>query len=221
LSNVAFCPGPWAFDNLAGYRHLTRVDIGANTLVDALRLALRDPQTPKRPLPQGEFGVVSIHRFENVFRRHQLTRILKLLEHIAISYALVLVLHPATERNLRRFGLFPKLQESERFILWPRVGYRQFITLVSRAQFVVTDGGGNQEELSYMGIPTLLMRAATERMEGIGANAVLCGYEIRAVDDFLSRVRRHDFPKFWLEEGRPSAKLVDALLTGYAPGYGG
>ena len=33
---------------------------------------------------------------------------------------------------------------------------------------MITDGGSNQEELSYLGKPTLLMRRATERQEGLG-----------------------------------------------------
>ena len=45
--------------------------------------------------------------------------------------------------------------------------------LLRGAQFVITDGGSNQEELHYMGKPCLIMRRATERLEGIGKNAIL------------------------------------------------
>jgi UDP-N-acetylglucosamine 2-epimerase (non-hydrolysing) len=57
--------------------------------------------------------------------------------------------------------------------LSPRLGYRDFLHLASRAACVLTDGGSNQEELSALGVPTLVMREHTERNDGLGANALM------------------------------------------------
>ncbi|HHX81694.1 MAG TPA: hypothetical protein GX696_01765 [Pseudomonadaceae bacterium] len=52
--------------------------------------------------------------------------------------------------------------------LRPRYDYFRFIGLVKGAEYVITDGGSNQEECFYLGKPCLLMRKATERDEGVG-----------------------------------------------------
>jgi UDP-N-acetylglucosamine 2-epimerase (non-hydrolysing) len=45
--------------------------------------------------------------------------------------------------------------------------------LLSRAALLLTDSGGLQEEATYLGIPTLVLREQTERPEGVEAG-VLC-----------------------------------------------
>lgn len=45
--------------------------------------------------------------------------------------------------------------------------------LLSRATLLLTDSGGLQEEATYLGVPTLVLREQTERPEGVSAG-VLC-----------------------------------------------
>ena len=70
-----------------------------------------------------------------------------------------------------------RLDENPRIELRPRYTYFDFFALLKRADFVVTDGGSIQEESAYLGIPCLLLRKATEREEGLGANVVLSNYD--------------------------------------------
>ena len=65
------------------------------------------------------------------------------------------------------------------------MGYIEFVGLMQGARFVIADGGSNQEELSYLGIPTLLMRKATERQEGLATTAILCPYNEQILERFL------------------------------------
>jgi len=53
--------------------------------------------------------------------------------------------------------------------------------------FVVTDGGSNQEECAYLGKPTLLLRKATERKEGLEEHCVLSRYDPAVIDSFISQ----------------------------------
>lgn len=185
LSDIAYCPGRWAYNNMEKYRAL-RIDTGANTIRDALDIAIAT-ESPSENIV-GDHAVFSIHRFENIFFRRRLTRIIELLERIAARHPVVFVLHPATRVQLARFNLMSRLDSNPRATLVPRMGYMDFMGLVSRAAFVVTDGGSNQEELSYLGVPTLLMRRATERTEGIGESVTLCNYDENIVDAFLQKV---------------------------------
>jgi len=63
LSDIAFCPGEWAMRNMEGYR-CERINTGMNTIVDAVRMATANSAaTPSKD----SYGVISIHRFENIF----------------------------------------------------------------------------------------------------------------------------------------------------------
>jgi UDP-N-acetylglucosamine 2-epimerase (non-hydrolysing) len=57
--------------------------------------------------------------------------------------------------------------------LIPPQGYRNFVALLSRCRFVLTDSGGVQEEAPSLGKPVLVMRDTTERPEGIAAGTAL------------------------------------------------
>jgi len=212
LADIAFCPDAWSASNLKRYR-LKVVDTQGNTLLDGLRSALNLGRMPPNPIPEGAFGVVSIHRFENIFFKKRLARILDMLEDAATRYPLVFVLHPATRRNLTRDGHMERLAANPRFHLWPRMGYFDFVTLLNRSAFVITDGGSNQEELSYLGKPTLLMRQATERQDGLGANVVLSGYDPGRVRAFIDDIEQRAGTAIPLHSLlSPSAIIVDSLL---------
>lgn len=213
LADIAFCPDDWSLSNLKRYR-MRKVNTQGNTLIDALRIGLGLHRQPPLPIPDGMFGVVSLHRFENIFSRKRLEHILGLLEEAATRHPLVFVLHPATRRNLMRYGLMARLADNPGFHLWPRMGYFEFVTLLDRSAFVITDGGSNQEELSYLGKPTLLMRRATERKEGLGANVALSGYDRDNVLAFLDRIGRERHSAAPIDDmPSPSAIIVDALCT--------
>ena len=210
LADIAFCPDAWSQGNLAGFRLQTK-NTGGNTLLDALRIALTATHPLPREIPGESFGVVSVHRFENIFREERLRHILSLIEESAGRYPLVFVLHPATRRNLEKFGLFERLERHPRIHLWPRMGYFEFVSLISRAAFVITDGGSNQEELSYLDKPTLLMRQATERQEGVGRNVTLSGYDRGRLLAFLDGLGTRPPGVANLGTALPSAAVADAL----------
>lgn len=210
LADIAFCPDAWAASNLKRYQ-LRVVDTQGNTLIDALRLALKSGKSLPLTPPEGAFGIVSLHRFENIFKRERLLAILDMLAEAAEKYPLVFVLHPATRRNLEKFGLYERLALNPRFHLWPRMGYFEFVSLLTRARFVITDGGSNQEELSYLGKPALLMRRATERQEGLGENVVLCGYRRTILLEFLDGLRSGRDFSGPLPANSPTKAIVDDL----------
>lgn len=61
-------------------------------------------------------------------------------------------------------------------------GYRQFVWLMDRCHFVLTDSGGVQEEAPALGKPVLVMRETTERPEGVATgNARLVGCDRGAI----------------------------------------
>jgi UDP-N-acetylglucosamine 2-epimerase (non-hydrolysing) len=62
------------------------------------------------------------------------------------------------------------------------VGYEDFIWLMDRAYFVLSDSGGIQEEAPSVGKPVLVMRTTTERPEGVEAGTCrLVGTDPRTI----------------------------------------
>lgn len=197
LSHILFCPGSWAVANLSTLPG-ERVDIGSNTLADALRFAVSSIDTTEIDIPKEPFAVVSLHRFENLYSRATLERLVAIVERISCKRRLVFILHQPTEKKLHDFGLYERLANSPNVELRKRYDYFRFIKLVSAADFVVSDGGSNQEECFYLGKPILLLRKTTERQEGLGENCVLSRYDLEVIDRFVanwsSYIRLPRFP---------------------------
>jgi UDP-N-acetylglucosamine 2-epimerase (non-hydrolysing) len=212
LSHLAFCPGVWAYANMGRYG-VKRFNIGQNTLLDALIIALAAPLKTLLPFEPEQFGIVSIHRFENIFNRSRLSNIVRLIEKAAAKYPVAFVLHPATRKKLLQFGLLVELEHNPRIRLLSRMGYFEFVQLIKNAKFVITDGGGNQEELSYLRVPTLLMRKATERQEGLKTTATLCGYNENILDQFLTTLPKGKSHNVQIAEVSPAKLVVDKLVA--------
>ena len=189
LSNKAYCPGNWAVNNLKKYKHLELVNTQQNTLIDSLNIAIK--QIKKEGSPLKEYGVVSIHRFENIYNQKRLQFIINSVHEAAQTTPIIFVMHPVTKKRLTKTRLLSSLQSNKNIILKNRCGYIEFTALLARSTFVITDGGSNQEELTYLKIPTLLMRKATERPEGLEENVVLSEYSSVITKSFLSEVQHN------------------------------
>ena len=73
-------------------------------------------------------------------------------------------LNPNVQEPVKRL-----LGSHDRIALIPPVSYREFIWLMDRCRFVLSDSGGVQEEAPGLGKPVLVMRDTTERPEGVAA----------------------------------------------------
>ncbi len=65
--------------------------------------------------------------------------------------------------------------------LLPPQSYEPFVALMCRAELVLTDSGGVQEEAPALGKPTLVMREKTERTECLGSGATLVGTSVQRI----------------------------------------
>jgi UDP-N-acetylglucosamine 2-epimerase (non-hydrolysing) len=151
--------------------------------------------------------VVSLHRFELLNSRRLLTETLEELADTAQTKPLLFVDHPVTSAAIERFAL-DRVFDSERFVRIPRLRFFDFVRVVRRASFVVTDSGGSQEECYYLDLPCLVHRTRSERREGLGENALLSGMQVDVLRRFLANPsvyrRRSSFPSV-----SPSAVIVD------------
>lgn len=187
LSDIFFCPGIWAKNNLKKYKGI-KINTKYNTLFDALHLAIKNKV--KIAFPNKKYAIVSIHRFENIFKKEKFKNIIKLLNKISESQQLLFILHEPTKKQLKKFK-FNNLLNKKNIKICPRHDYFEFIKLINKSEFVITDGGSNQEECFYMGKPCLLMRETTERKEGLKKNVVISKFNEKVILNFVKNYKKY------------------------------
>ena len=209
LADIYICPGESSLMNLKKYRG-EKINTSYNTQADTIDFGLKNCDKAELKLPEKKYVVASIHRYENIFNKERLEHIAGLLEKIAKKFIVIFVLHPATSDQLDKLGLRSRFEKNKNFELVKRFEYLPFIKLIKHAEFVVTDGGGNQEELYFMGKPTLLFRHTTERPDELGKTAVLSKLEEPIVEKFIHQYKNYQQPRVRISTS-PSAMIADVL----------
>ena len=74
------------------------------------------------------------------------------------------------------------------------ISCHSFIRMAKLAAPLMTDGGSNQEEAFYLGIPCILMRRVTERHEGLGSNVVISNLSSDVFQTFMGSVDGYRIP---------------------------
>ena len=85
-------------------------------------------------------------------------------EHSDVGILYPVHLNPNVREPVNRL-----LSNHPRIALIEPVGYEDFIWLMDRCYFLLSDSGGVQEEAPSLGKPVLVMRTTTERPEGVEA----------------------------------------------------
>lgn len=211
LAQTAYCPGPDATSVLAS-SGCHCVDTEENTVLDAVRYVMQHPRPPDVTAASPAYVVVSAHRMETVMRRRRLRALTDLVGALSQWYTVYFVLHPITLERLRQYGLMERLQAQDKIELTPRMGYAPFIQLASAARAVLTDGGGNQEEMAYLGVPTLLLRNRTERHHGLGYGTHLIGLDTDRALALLKQLPT-DRPNALSLEATPSRRIACDIVA--------
>ena len=215
FASWAFCPGQWACGNLArtkSRKEIKIIDTVENTLLDGMRLALQkelDPNLNQR-LPV-RFFLFVCHRQENLLDKNFLHGILSRIEKKSAEIPCVTIIHKPAEVALNSLGLLEKLTQNPNIVALPRQSYFDFTHLLERAEFVITDGGSNQEECYFLGKACLVLRKESERREGLGHNALLSMKDFAIIEDFLVDPTRWSRPRVSTEV-RPSKTVARHLM---------
>ncbi|MGE3683340.1 MAG: UDP-N-acetylglucosamine 2-epimerase [Bdellovibrionales bacterium] len=180
-----------------------------NTLMDAVqRVApLADAAATA---PQIPFALANVHRFENLNSPTRWKKIVETVCKAAAHRKVIFVMHPQTRQRLRSDTDARERFEAVGVELRDRMPFTGFISLLKRAEFLISDGGSNQEECSYIGKPCLILRQSSERQEGLDTCCVLSRFHDRLIDSFLANPEAYErTPLFHAVS--PSQKILEAL----------
>ena len=187
VANLNFCPGAEPIKNLRKAKG-QNINTKYNTIIDALKYSEHFPCKNEKvnELINDKYCVFVMHRQENLLQPKLVNNIVNKAIDVAKSQKVCFILHQITYNVLNKMDLLKKLESEQNIILLHRVEYFDFMKLLINSEFVITDGGSNQEELYYMGKPTLIMRSSTERLEGIGENALMYGGDFNNINKFVN-----------------------------------
>jgi len=180
------------------------VNTNGNTLADTLRLIGSEIN------PRNNMALVNIHRYENLRSRAKWACIQRTIELAAQAGPVTWVQHPQTRAKLAADPAWRQKLEGMGVTFTERLPFSIFIKLLSEAAYVISDGGSNQEECSYLGQPCLLMRNESERREGLGETCVLSKFNDEVIASFLREPRKYSRAPNWPARS-PSGIVIDTL----------
>ena len=202
------------------------IHVTGNTVIDALHwITARIEAEPAlaaglAPLEQRFAGkrivAVTTHRRESFGAGMQAiaAAIRRLAARPDVAVIFPVHLNPAVRQVMER-----ELAGLDNVALTEPLDYPHFARLLAIATLILTDSGGVQEEAPALGVPVLVMRATTERPEGVAAGtAKLVGTDAhrivaeaeRLLDDpaaYAAMARAHN-P---FGDGRSAARIVELL----------
>ncbi|MGD0549622.1 MAG: UDP-N-acetylglucosamine 2-epimerase (non-hydrolyzing) [Candidatus Bathyarchaeia archaeon] len=192
-SELCLCPTEISALNLSREGILPhRVRITGNTVVDACQKYVAKSFSRSNILSElglkDRFGLVTIHRKENVDNFERLSRVVEALCGLD-QIDLVFPIHPRTKRRLAKSMLWQRMVRSPHIVLCEPLGYFDFLRLLASSVVVLTDSGGVQEEALTLRVPCLTIRENTERPETVMAGGnTLVGTRKEAIASALNDV---------------------------------
>lgn len=123
-------------------------------------------------LQQKNYFVVSTHREENVDNPENLKKILIVLNELAKTYSLPVIVstHPRTRKRIEQLGenvLAEKIQFLKPF------GFLDYVHLQQNALCTLSDSGTISEESSILGFPAISLRQSMERPEAQDTGSII------------------------------------------------
>ena len=219
VAKYHFAPTVEARDNLLKEKIAEEnIFVTGNTVIDALIKNIDENYSSEYTKLIGgkRLIILTAHRRENLYK---LEGIFSAVKRIVLEHPDVCVVYPVHKNEKINIMAREVFFSCPRVYLTETLSAYDFQNLLNLSYIVLTDSGGVQEEASYLGKPTLVLRNTTERKELLSnACAKLVGteedgiyYSVKELlenrDKFLKNMKRADF----LGCGNASKIIADIL----------
>ena len=191
IATYNFSPTPLSESNLKAENALGQIFVTGNTVIDALHMVVDKLQSDKalaaeqdKVLLDAGYNVsrlkdgkklvlITGHRRENF--GDGFIRMVTAMKDLSEKYADVDFVYPMhLNPNVRKpiHEVFGEDLTRPNFFFIEPLQYLEFVHLMNKANIVLTDSGGIQEEAPGLGKPVLVMRDTTERPEALASGTV-------------------------------------------------
>lgn len=169
LSSLLFCPTQVAVHNLKQEGVVEGVHLVGDVMYD---VAIQFAEVAERKstalsrfgLAEMPYVLATCHRAENTDDPDRLAGILKALDSMTPTHAVVLPLHPRTRQKVDQLGFRCLL---DRIQIVDPLSYLDMVMLEKNAAVIVTDSGGVQKEAFFYQVPCITTRDETEWVETV------------------------------------------------------
>jgi UDP-N-acetylglucosamine 2-epimerase (non-hydrolysing) len=199
LATLHFAPTELAKKNLLleGVEE-AQVFVTGNTVIDALLRVVEKIQSSRslRSVLKKQFEMLSEHRKVVLITGHRrenfgkgFGEICDAIKHLSKQFEDVDFVFPVHLNPQVKMSVHSRLAGVPNILLLEPLDYLPFVYLMSKADLLLTDSGGIQEEAPSLGKPVLVMRDVTERPEALKAGTVLLtGAEKNKIVESVSRL---------------------------------
>ncbi len=168
IASIFFAPTQGDADNLLSEGIAQeRIHITGNTVIDALYWILAHKTQTSIELPEGRpLVLMTAHRRESW--GEPLVEICGAVSDVIRERPDVVFLIPLHKNPTVRNVIRECLKDyAENVIFTEPLGYSEFVNVMNKSVFILSDSGGVQEEASAIDKPVLIMRTVSERPEAI------------------------------------------------------
>jgi UDP-N-acetylglucosamine 2-epimerase (non-hydrolysing) len=186
-----------------------------DSLLNHLSKAKKSTIISQLNLDHQPYALLTLHRPSNVDDQETFNRILSALEQIEQKIPIIFPIHPRSRKMLDRFHFGDRIVRMSNLRLIDPLGYLNFLSLMERANFVLTDSGGIQEETTVLGIPCLTLRNNTERpvTAELGTNVIVGMDTSKIVNESFKilsgQSKQGEIPPLW--DGNAAQRVVDVI----------
>lgn len=220
LSDLLFATEESAILNLksaTGKIHMVG-NVMIDNLINSLKKIDRSKIVRSNKLVERKYIVFTAHRPSNVDTAEKLLELIEGMKEIinTAKMELVFPVHPRTESNLKKFGLYEEMVSAQGIKIIEPLDYIDFMKLTKESAFVITDSGGIQEETAYLKIPTITIRDTTERPSTLDCktNYLLHPITKEKISDALKWIRefkKENVKEIALSDGLASQRIIDII----------
>lgn len=227
IAKFHFCPSHYAWINLAR-EGISGYDVG-NTGIDALRwtreridkdvLGIENIDLIRHTFLKWSYVLITLHRRETFGDPlRNICRAIKASAQDNPNVSYFFPIHPNPEVKLI---VNNELKGIENIKLIEPIDYPLFIAALINARLVLTDSGGVQEESGYLGIPMVVCRNRTERLEVVecGVAALVGNNDSCRIQHTMDKIlqdnevhRRMSVKCMAYGDGFASKKIVNRLI---------
>lgn len=230
IAELHFAPSEQEVDNLKGEGIKNNIFKTGNTVIDALFSVIKLLEENKKMLrsltskfkflkDENRIILLTTHRRENHGKNIMdiIEAILKLADRFkTVSFVIPVHMNP----NIKNI-IEDKLCNINNIYLIDPLNYLEFVYIMKNSYLILTDSGGVQEEAPSLGVPVLVLRDTSERMESIkiGTSKIVGTNKkeiFRVTSELLlnkkvyNKMRKKNNP---YGDGFASKRIVEAILS--------